>query len=591
MPRNYTGTTFTDNLDEGLVFDAFPDFSGGQVSAPRANLLLPTQAVSMQNMQLDTLGYASTRRGWGPFSPDAPFIIPTIANSLQGPAWPLSCVADNASMVGAIVMGDLYPIAPYFPGVANPIGNSTGGYLVDGRSVRPGIAQGLGGVYFTQGGIPLLFYNGCDIGTGYPNNKFKEYTLSPVWQTTYDAAIAAGKSVADATVAANAAAALVPAAPKATICCWHKGRLFLAGVPGQPDTLFPSQLLDPSYYNQAVDAFRVGDGDGDEIVALLSWIETGLIVFKRKSIWVVDADPLVAPANWGTRAITRKIGCLSGNAIANVGGDAFFLSTDGLRSVGRLANTDQAVDVSESLSQSIRDVMDRITPGFEARAAAAYYNGRFYFSVALDGAMTNNTLLVWRDNLDVWEGQWTGPSIAGFCIDPNARPFGLICGTEDGQLYRLQDYTPLRSATSDTYSDNLVNAGQSAYVKTGVVAKLRTRAAMFAEAINLKTGFLLDIEFFNSRSQAVAVRVITDGSAPQLVATVDSRRTGFTQLTLPSTLPCTLGINGICRRTVNIKPYGQWREIQIELEATDGKFMCVRSMIAAAFVDSIKFEQ
>lgn len=52
-----------EQLNDPLVWDATPEFTGGQVSKPRVNSLQPNQAALLQNMDVDTYGHLRTRRG------------------------------------------------------------------------------------------------------------------------------------------------------------------------------------------------------------------------------------------------------------------------------------------------------------------------------------------------------------------------------------------------------------------------------------------------------------------------------------------------------------------------------------------------
>lgn len=627
---------FADDLDEPIVSDGFPSFDGGMVSAPAAKLLQANQYAYGENLTIDTEGRICTRRGCASYF--AQF------SDQANPAFIWSVTTSNATALLAAVYGasgrrlysmpntaapgiyfsagnvvhnawassflDLFldpahgfaPYTPFvfwknspgplplvsgttyytFPNDADSYGASltrggaqvnltsfmnsgllatTDGSFPDFSGNIPATALGLDGLYFAQTQIPLTVYNGTD--NGFPLLAFLNAPPGGV---------------------------VTNAPPRMSILCWHQGRLFGAGASGARDTLYSSDIFDVATWRLQTGSLRVGDGN-DEIVALSSWIDTAMVVWEKRSIWILDADPTTTPANWGVRNITRRLGLLSPYTVAAVNGDIWGLTTDGLRSIGRLFGTEQTVEIGNPLSQAIRDIIHRMTPGREALAVGQYYKGRYFLSIAIDGSQTNNCLLVWRDIASAWEGIWTNLKIAHMAVDNTQAQPALLLGTVDGQILQWKDNVQDFAATDDTYTDYLPNGAFNATVAVPVVAKLRTRASVMQDFLARKRGWLLDIEFYQSLSQTVEVYAILDGGTPYLVATVDSRSTTGA-VSLPTVLPWTLpAAQGLCRRTIKYKPAGRYREVQFELRATDGRYLCVSNMVATAFLETIKVSQ
>ena len=80
----------------------------------------------------------------------------------------------------------------------------------------------------------------------------------------------------------------------ATIIESHTNRIVASGITAIPDAVYFSNLLDADTWDMLNGQIRIGGGDGDPIVALKSWLDTGIVVFKRNSVYLIDANPISA---------------------------------------------------------------------------------------------------------------------------------------------------------------------------------------------------------------------------------------------------------------------------------------------------------
>jgi hypothetical protein len=160
----------------------------------------------------------------------------------------------------------------------------------------------------------------------------------------------------------------------------HTQRLFCASgdTTNYPDTLFFSDILDGESWDPA-GSVRVG-GDGDPITGLYSWFANKLIIFKQRSIWAVDADPLSDPADWVISLISGNIGCVSHRSIAATGADVLFLSRDGIRSLAQIQAGTQT-DIGLPLSAPINDIISRIDKAKYDFCDAVYWNNRYILAI------------------------------------------------------------------------------------------------------------------------------------------------------------------------------------------------------------------
>jgi len=143
-----------------------------------------------------------------------------------------------------------------------------------------------------------------------------------------------------------------------TVACSAYGRLWVAGVNGEYDRIYYSDLLIPTQWfdGRAFDAANPGNTpgydtqnsggiidvreywpDGDDRIEGLVAHNGFLIVFGRRSIIVYanpQGDPAGSPGIQMADALSG-IGLISRDAIVNIGSDLLFLDKSGVRSFGR----------------------------------------------------------------------------------------------------------------------------------------------------------------------------------------------------------------------------------------------------------------
>ena len=370
------------------------------------------------------------------------------------------------------------------------------------------------------------------------------------------------------------AASTVANTPACSLMCAHAGRMFyLTGT----DTILPSNLNNPATTGWL--SFRIGQGEGSEIVGWQPWHNNILVVLKRNSIYMLDASPVnptgavvTSSAEFPIELISPGIGCVAGKSIASVGNDVYFLSDDGVRSVAR-TQSEKQVGTSPPLSTPIQPLIDRINWAYANTACATHHNNRYMLAVPLDSATSPNCLLVMNVLTGKWEGCWTGWQPVEFCETFFAGRRKLHFGGIDGKVGEFLDWKP-ETAMSDTdYTDS----------GTPIQSSLTTRSYTHGSMLHLKTGFGLVVDF--SRSLALAsIDILQDEGAPQRLW---SGATSLGSVRLPVFLPFMLPKSGPRRVLSDMLSNGQHREVQLRISSTGGK-LAVASSGVEAFVDSIE---
>lgn len=265
--------------------------------------------------------------------------------------------------------------------------------------------------------------------------------------------------------------------PRATILAWIAGRM-VAVDPDFPDTLFLSNLLayGAGQWNQATQSFRVGNGDGDNIVAIVPMQNFNLAVLKQNSVWLLN----LPPASTGPNAIAGYlaqqqgdlvgvgIGCVGKNAACLYQNDLLFMSQDGVQSLQRMQAAAGQYQLSPPLSLPIQNLIDRINWSVASVIKAVKYRHLAIFFVPLDNSTFNNFALVWNGTIGQWTGYWTGWNTAAACVTLFNNTAELVLGNQDGTVNKWKD-APSLINNDDTYKDN----------GAAVPWQLNTRALIF----------------------------------------------------------------------------------------------------------------
>lgn len=517
-----------ETLDDPLVWDACTGFAGGQVSNTRANLLEANQLASLVNCDISQTGEVVTRRG-----------ATQIGGGLPGPIQGLAFYDTPATQhLVAAAAGQLWK----YDGAAwAALGDGLWRAL---DFVRPvSFAQGFNLLYFSDGAGHLFSWDGtavADLGGGASNQP-------PVGATLLD---------------------------------FHAGRVVAAGIGAEPDAIYFSDLLDGGTWDAALQQLRVSKGEGDPIVAIVPWTNFDLVTLKRHSIWVVGCDPTNAsPAGsvsgFPVTLLNRQIGCVAPRSAVQVGEDVFFLSDTGVRSVRRSVATEDRAELGESLSFPIRDLIDRINVAAVSKCCATYWNNRYLLAVPLDDSTVPNTLLVYNTLTETWSGTWIGWQPLHWCVSAFGGSLRLNFGQPNGIVLQWLDWVHPDSEVDETFQD----------ADVPVITSLKTRAFTYREPVSPKTGMSCELEFDGSMATVDVQAILDDAGALELASFLTLSASLFLPLVLPFTLPRA----GIVRRSFDLQRYGQFRELQFQINASSGKLV-LRTISASAFIDTIALQ-
>ena len=487
------------SLDDEPAGDGDVSFIGGQISASQESSIPKNAFASAQNMDFDSFGRMETRRGartttgnvegraweaittnWnaltaffssslGSAAIDACFYFDTYANEYvviaqSGVLYQGTETSIYSSIVGSSYSGS----SVFFAQLNNRLYycDATGGLkYIDSALANSAITAGrVGSVTMTSVGagytsVPAItFSSGAAAATavlGYGGRVISSNVITP--SSGYSATTPPTISFAAAPAGGVTAAGRVnitqtPGKPQFLTA--HRNRLFCASADTAipPDTVYASDILDGESWDLAGSSIRVG-GDGDPITGIYPWFENNLLIFKQRSIWVVDCNPLVDVANWTIRLVNNRIGCVAHRSIQAVGADVYFLSQIGVRTIGQIQAGTQT-DVGQPISTPIQDQIEGTNNARLSTACSVYYGNRYMLAVPMGSATTPDTVLVWNELTKSWAGSWKGWAPRDFCVTSFSGRNRLNFADNTGKLWTWDDYTAPTAETTSQYQDD-----------------------------------------------------------------------------------------------------------------------------------------
>lgn len=642
--------SWRDELDTPASFDSVGSFEGGQVSYAKPRLLQPNQSALIQDGEIAITGQVSTRFGTN-------YLGSTVsASKITGLFYM------NTTTVSQEVMIDSNGL------IWKLVGNTWTSTTVSiSISDIPSIVQGANVLYLAGG------------------DQTRQWDGTTFTQIDGDGSTQGPRS--------------------ASILVWFTNRLIAAGPsiksvaagPVVSDAIYFSNLLDATNWGspKGSQQIRVGAGDGIAITALVPWTQFNLAVFKRRSVWVVNADPSLAVADMPIQLVHGTVGCVAKKSAVQVGADILFLSDDGIRSLSRTFASDQNEQLSVPLSYPVQDYIQRINWSAASNACAIFWRNLYIISLPLDTSSTNNFILVYNTLTNSWQGVWTNLPVNVFAVRlvsglprlmaglatadrvieyndyvPQANwvntastfatntitisgtPANLDTVTVNGQLYTFRtalsggtnpnevhingqdgSLANLASAINDSgvegtdygnttihhpdvsasavvshtitltarsagalgnamtmsKSSSVINLGGaftggstgtfSDYDASQVQLRVKTKSFMFNDPIALKIGNGGEIEWNNSDG-ILSVSPVLDELA-KTGPNVDVSSGGFTP---PITPPFTIAPSGLARARFDLIQYGEFRELQFDIQGLSGGRKELRQLSAAGFI-------
>lgn len=480
------------------------DFSGGMASNSLADILQPNQGASLTNVSLSRPGILETRGGQGLFLKDVGSTAFTGLGRFDPDAITSYLVAASGTqIIRATSTADEWTIA-------NPASPQTSGKDTE----------------FIQANDLLFVLNGIDSTSWYNGSAWYKAGVYP------------------------------PSPPSATTGAWLRNYLFLAGATTESDWLYFSNNLEPDKFD-ASDIIKINTGDGQAIQRVMPFRQNELIVYKERSIFVVDITGDTVPDDWTVQPISDVVGTIAPRSVVNLGNDHWFLSSNPI-AIRSLARSEFDKILLGFVSRPIQDVFDgtgllTVNESEIDKAAAVLFDNKFLLAIPTGTSEVNNTVLVYDFIVQSWylitgwfPSDWIKFDERLFYIDAN-----------DGRV--IECFTA-------TYADweegpNFIDSASSPTV--GIDYTYMSRVLDFDNPENFKQADALEVEFDPTGDWDVNVFINLDSEGWQKVGTVNVA--GNTQ-TLNLTLPFVLRNEGVARKTFHLTKYGEFKKMQVMVQ-------------------------
>ena len=485
---------------EGLQKVRIDKFEGGMVSNYLSDILQPNQCASMVNVVLDRIGRLSKRKGQALFNED----VGSTAFRGIGRFDPDATTSYLVAASGADVLRSIASATSWT--IANP----TSGLTV---AQDTAFVQANDLLFVLNGYDPTCWYNGS-IWT-----KAWAYPSSP---------------------------------PTATTGAWLRNYLFLAGATTESDWLYFSNNLEPTVFD-ASDVIKINTGDGQAIQRLMPYRLNELIVYKERSIFVLDITGSTT-ADWTVQPISTVVGTIAPRSVVSLGNDQWFLSNEpiAIRSLKRTEFDKILVDI---ISEPIQDIFDRtgdlqINLTYIDKAAAVLFDNKYIIAFPTGTSTVNNTVAVHDFFSNAWylitgwyPAAWVAYNNSLFYIDAN-----------DGRVIECFSGTTGDWGTDQTIIDSASSPS------SGIEFVYMSKALTFDHPENFKQADALECEFEPTGDYDAEVYINLDYNGWQRVGTTNL---AGNSTTLPLTLPETLNESGVARETFHLQNYGEFKKINV----------------------------
>ena len=611
---------YDNNLDDLLAFDGIRSFTGGQASGLQSDQLANNQVQEMYNMTLSVKGNLETRVGANAFNSTAT----TATGSIGG--FRFFDTAQYEDVVN-VAQGRLYTINSNGSATLHPPeqtwNNVTGTWdaytdeWANGFSSDPDVAVSMAQfndkMFMADADGDLSYWDGqvaskqggkvraitiTSGGTGY--TAATALVTGPHWGGTFPTltTTVAGGAVTGVVVSdggsgyaytptvtiigdgagATATATVSPPPQNLRLLINTGNRLFAVGSGASRNTLYASDILDPSVWDTA-NSIVVNADDGDEITAIVQFYQNRIIVFKKRRVFQVTIPPdATSAADWIVELISNNVGCVASQTAVQVNSDVFFLADDGLRSVVRSAS-DDFTTVGLPISEIVKDVIQSINTSEIGISAALFYDNRYFLAIPTGSNDYNDTLLVYNTVLQAFEGTWS-PQVMQFALSNfSGQGVRALGKAVNGVILQYNGHKSPAQTTSADYQD--AGVSYSSYV--------RTKDFDFGDPFAEKHGSHFEVSFDDSNATDVTITIQRDTD----VGDIDVQpniNVSSTKLVLPFVLPSQLPTSVKKRIASDLRAYEKWRLLNIKVSSAGDK-LAIRQIIAAANPDTIEVQK
>ncbi len=371
-----------------------------------------------------------------------------------------------------------------------------------------------------------------------------------------------GTTFFKSTAASDSPTTAFTSSPIAKYGAWFKNFLFTSNGAIEKDWVWFSNNLEPDVFT-VTDVFKVNTGDGQEVQHLRPFKLNEMIIYKERSVWLLDITGTTPLVDWSLQPILEDIGLIAPRSVAPVGNDQWFLSSEpiGIRSLVR-TNLDKIK--TSLISQPIQDIFDGtgetndvINKTHISKSAAIFFDNKYLLAYPAGTSIVNNHVVV----LDAITSAWyliTGWFVEDWEVFDNNLYF--IDSTDGRVLRSFIGNNDIASGPIVTPIDEQGNIIASNPAVRGVDFHFESKSFDFESPELFKLPDGLEVVTESSGDFTMEVFINLDGGGFQSIGTMSLAGQSSN---LPENLPFTLSSEKLARKTFQINRYGEFKEIQI----------------------------
>ena len=224
--------------------------------------------------------------------------------------------------------------------------------------------------------------------------------------------------------------------PSSNEAVYYQNRLWV--VNGK-DSIAASDVLSFTDYDPLANELSVNTGNSDYVVAMFPFGQNSLIVFKNKSVLLLQ-NVEGSLSDVTTTEITRQVGLVGINAVCSIGPDLAYVSNRNINLLTLTSTNNSLQHKTLPLSSKIRKIMGRVNWQYSQKISLGYWNNKLYVALPVDGSTVCNAVAVYNFITENWYGEWTfdasiAMNIQSFQVVDYLGLQRLHAITDDGRIF------------------------------------------------------------------------------------------------------------------------------------------------------------
>jgi len=291
--------------------------------------------------------------------------------------------------------------------------------------------------------------------------------------------------------------------PNSNQATFYQNRLW---VRDGKDSIAASDVLAFTDFDPQANEFNLNTGNSDYIVTTFPFGTNSLVVFKNKSILVLN-NVEGSLLDVTSTEVTRQVGAIGINAVTSIGPDLAYVSYGNINLLTLTSTNNALQHKTLPLSARIRKIMNRVNWEVGYKISLGYWSNKLYVALPLDNSEFCNAVVVYNFITEQWFGEWNFSPDLNMCI----------------QGWQVTDYLGLQRLHAITEDGRIfvTDEGQndiSGTTVSEISTELVTRAYVVEEGNHFQRRIYLDLATNRPQFSCAAY---TEGASEESVLITD----------------------------------------------------------------------